>query len=705
MTFTPFANTVLRPLQTVGVPKPPTTGITTDVTNTTLPAMDNQTDLMAVIQAMQQSIEKLQAAIENPPPQSGPYRPLGTYKTPEQTSHIQHVMQTAKESDDERRNSRSRRGVRPGTPLRFSLNKRPPENMSDLLDRVEKYLRTEEDSTMSHQEEIYSGQKRRDRPEGKNQDEPKRPPALLSKSFTPLNTTDHGHTTEECEVLQREIENLIAKGQLKQFVKSNHRQQSGGRNNSRRADEAPPKEPHVINTISGGPSADGPSSSLRKAYTRQVNLTQGPAKRTKASISLEFNDADLDGVSLPHDDALVITLCIDAFQVKRILVDTGSSADIIFEDAFNQMGISNDRVKPISSFLYGFIGASAPVKGIASLTVITGEGPRQAVHTLDFLIVKVRSSYNGILGRTGLNKLQAVTSTYHLIMKFPTPAGAGFVKGDQILARRYYALREVHEGICGQHLGGRALAHKVLRQGHYWPTMQQDAMSYTTKCDACQCFSSIPRQAPSPLSALSSPIPFAMWGMDILDPFSLATAQRKFVIVAVDYFIKWVEAEALASITERKCEDFFWRTVVCRFGILRVLITDNGKQFDNPTFRTFCTNLSIEQLQNEEALRANLDLLDEQGKQVAIRLAAYQHRVSKFYDQRVRPQIFHIGDLVLRRITASAPRDAIGKLAPNWEGPYKVVKPGGPGAYHLETMDDKEIPRTWNATNLRRYYA
>ncbi|KAK2999842.1 hypothetical protein RJ639_023860 [Escallonia herrerae] len=109
MTFTPFANTVLRPLQTVGIPKPPTTGVTMDVTNTTPPAMDNQTDLMAVIRAMKQSIEKLQAAIENPPPQSGPHRPPGTSKTPEQTSHIRHVTQTAEESDDERQNPRSRR--------------------------------------------------------------------------------------------------------------------------------------------------------------------------------------------------------------------------------------------------------------------------------------------------------------------------------------------------------------------------------------------------------------------------------------------------------------------------------------------------------------------------------------------------------------------------------------------------------------------
>ncbi|KAK3016378.1 hypothetical protein RJ639_005371 [Escallonia herrerae] len=160
-----------------------------------------------------------------------------------------------------------------------------------------------------------------------------------------------------------------------------------------------PKDPPVINTISGGPSVEGLSSSSQKAYARQVNLTQGPTKWARTYADLEFDNSDLEGAVLPHDDALVITLPIDAFQVKRILVDTRSLADIIFKDAFLQMGISKDRVKPISSSLYGFTGASAPVKGITSLTVIAGETPRQTTHTLDFLIVKVKSSYNGILGR------------------------------------------------------------------------------------------------------------------------------------------------------------------------------------------------------------------------------------------------------------------------------------------------------------------
>ncbi|KAK3018400.1 hypothetical protein RJ639_003855 [Escallonia herrerae] len=153
--------------------------------------------------------------------------------------------------------------------------------------------------------------------------------------------------------------------------------------------------------------------------------------------------------------------------------------------------------------------------------------------------------------------------------------------------------KEVHEGICGQHLGGRSLAHKILRQGYYWPGMQKDVIKFAKKCDRCQKFSSLTHTPAVPLSILTSLIPFAMWGMDILGPFPMATGQRRFVIVAIDYFTKWTEAEALATITASKCEEFFWKNVVCRFGVPKILITDNGKQFDNFNFRSFCECLSI----------------------------------------------------------------------------------------------------------------
>ncbi|KAK2997424.1 hypothetical protein RJ639_025059 [Escallonia herrerae] len=89
------------------------------------------------------------------------------------------------------------------------------------------------------------------------------------------------------------------------------------------------------------------------------------------------------------------------------------------------------------------------------------------------------------------------------------------------------------------------------------------------RCDQCQKFAPLTHTSAAPLSILTSLIPFAMWGMDILGPFPMATGQRRFVIVAIDYFTKWTEAEPLATITASKCEEFFWKNVVCRLAFQR----------------------------------------------------------------------------------------------------------------------------------------
>ncbi|KAI0489255.1 hypothetical protein KFK09_029097 [Dendrobium nobile] len=157
-----------------------------------------------------------------------------------------------------------------------------------------------------------------------------------------------------------------------------------------------------------------------------------------------------------------------------------------------------------------------------------------------------------------------------------------------------YALREVHSGICGEHLGGRALANKILRQGFYWPTIKQDALEFTKKCNNCQLHSNLTHLPATELSTFQSPWPFAQWGIDIMEPFPIATRQRKFIILAVDYFTKWVEAETLAKITEANAKQFVWKNIICRFGIPAKIITDNGTQFTGKIFTTFCKDLHIQ---------------------------------------------------------------------------------------------------------------
>ena len=75
---------------------------------------------------------------------------------------------------------------------------------------------------------------------------------------------------------------------------------------------------------------------------------------------------------------------------------------------------------------------------------------------------------------------------------------------------------------------------------------------------------------------MTAPWPFAQWGLDILGPFLVGTRQMKFLVVGIDYFTKWVEAELLASITQQNVKNFVWKNIVCRFGVPKVLVSDHG---------------------------------------------------------------------------------------------------------------------------------
>ncbi|RVX23644.1 Gag-Pol polyprotein [Vitis vinifera] len=127
-----------------------------------------------------------------------------------------------------------------------------------------------------------------------------------------------------------------------------------------------------------------------------------------------------------------------------------------------------------------------------------------------------------------------------------------------------YVLAELHEGICGNHSGGRSLAHRAHSQGYYWPTMNK-------------------MRQPMSKSVISVKV----------GPLPAAPAQKKFLLVATDYFSKWVEAEAYASIKDKDVTKFVWKNIVCRFRIPQTIIADNGPQFDSIAFRNFCSELNI----------------------------------------------------------------------------------------------------------------
>ncbi|KAK3037796.1 hypothetical protein RJ639_030715 [Escallonia herrerae] len=363
------------------------------------------------------------------------------------------------------------RGLRPTSKFAFSVNKSPPGNMKALLEKANKYIQAEE-YLETHRDRRGEGkpeQKKRSRevtpPEGKSAKRPKRDERRPKDTFnlTPLNAkpsqilheikdnkalqwpdrmksrpnkrnkdlwchfhNDHGHTTDNCGSLKRAIEALIKRGQLRKFVAPGDGRQQTPPAMKKEKIEKRMREVHRVR--------------LEK-HTPEVCITSPPPNKklkTVPAATITFSDDDSKGIKTPHDDPLVITIKAGNFDVKRVLIDNGSSAEILFHDAFEKMNIPTDRLRKMDTPLYGFSNHPVAAEGIIALPVAIGTPPAQANFMLDFVVVKVPSAYNAILGRPALNRLQAVVSTYHLKMKFPTEHGIGEVKGDQTTARQCY---------------------------------------------------------------------------------------------------------------------------------------------------------------------------------------------------------------------------------------------------------------------------
>nr|GEX00272.1 reverse transcriptase domain-containing protein [Tanacetum cinerariifolium] len=144
------------------------------------------------------------------------------------------------------------------------------------------------------------------------------------------------------------------------------------------------------------------------------------------------------------------------------------------------------------------------------------------------------------------------------------------------------------------HLSKQVVA-KAIRLGYYWPTMHKDARDMIRKCNDCQIHRPIAKHPQQSLTPITAPWPFYKWGIDIAGPFPEGPGKVKFLIVAMDYFTKWIEAKAVATITGGQVKKFVWDNIVCRFGISGEIISDNGKEFSDNPFKNWCDKLNITQ--------------------------------------------------------------------------------------------------------------
>ena len=152
---------------------------------------------------------------------------------------------------------------------------------------------------------------------------------------------------------------------------------------------------------------------------------RSPRTRVIDEPTICFTNEEAERIHHPHDDAIVITLLIADYTTRRVLVDNGSSANILYYPTFQQMRLGRDSLHPACSPLIGFGGMKVQPIGTVTLLVVVGSYPQQITKSINFLVVDCSSSYNAIIGRPTLNSWKVVTSTYHLSVKFPTKYGIG----------------------------------------------------------------------------------------------------------------------------------------------------------------------------------------------------------------------------------------------------------------------------------------
>jgi hypothetical protein len=155
-------------------------------------------------------------------------------------------------------------------------------------------------------------------------------------------------------------------------------------------------------------------------------------------------------------------------------------------------------------------------------------------------------------------------------------------------------LAQIHLGVCGGHIGARALTAKVFWQGFCWPSIIDDASKLVTTCQACQKFSPNTQVPSQPSRPITPSWTLQRWGIDIVGPLIIAQGNYKYAVVAVEYFTKWIEAKPLVNIAAAGLKRFFCQNIICYFGVPRKITVDNAKQSDYHIFKDFCHQMGIE---------------------------------------------------------------------------------------------------------------
>ncbi|CAN6721027.1 unnamed protein product [Malus baccata var. baccata] len=251
-----------------------------------------------------------------------------------------------------------------------------------------------------------------------------------------------------------------------------------------------------------------------------------------------------------------------------------------------------------------------------------------------------------------------------------------------------------HSYACGGHFGTQRTSFKVLESGFYWPTLFKLTRTFCVTCDRCQRTGTIGAKDQMPQTPIFNVEIFDVWGMDFKGPF-LPSYGFTYILLAVDYVSKWVEAKVTHTNDSRVVADFIKANIFSRFGIPRVFISDGGSHF---------CNRAIEALfKNAAGMNRKLQLneLEEIRNETYENVRIYKDKTKAFHDKMIRGKTFSIGQKVL--LFNSRLRLFPGKLRSKWIGPFVVTNVFPHGAVQVKSLRNGNEFKV-NGHRLKLYY-
>ncbi|CAL9018940.1 unnamed protein product [Prunus brigantina] len=246
-----------------------------------------------------------------------------------------------------------------------------------------------------------------------------------------------------------------------------------------------------------------------------------------------------------------------------------------------------------------FDGSSTETRSGAGVVIESPQGQRwQFAFQLDFKCTNNQAKYEAFI--IGLEILKEMKATRVLVYGDSQLNELHLKGSDGLLLLCPSAedikviMTESHKGICGAHQSGVKMRWLVRRHGYYWPTILKNCIEYAKGCIKCQIYGPIQRGPAEALHPVTKPWPFRGWAVDIIDKIHPAASnQHTWILVATDYFTKWVEAESYRSISSTQVVRFFENHIVHRFGIPETIKADNDPIFASTETQEYAERIGI----------------------------------------------------------------------------------------------------------------